>query len=158
MLMSNQGWIKLYRQIQESDFWNNDEPFDYRSAFIDLILLANHKNGTAFDKVKISKGQYLTSIRKLIAKWHWHHRKVKRFLDLLECEGMANIQYEKMYLIITICNYNKYQVSPNGNTRGNTRGNSSGNTRGNQTRMIKNDIKNDKEEKASPSSSWDGRE
>lgn len=38
------GWISLYRQIKESWIWKDKEPFDKRSAWIDLLLTVNYKN------------------------------------------------------------------------------------------------------------------
>ena len=47
------GWIKLYRKIQDCDLWDSsEEPFDRRSAWVDLLLLANHD-----DKQIIFKGK-----------------------------------------------------------------------------------------------------
>lgn len=156
MPVADKGWVHLHRSIQDSDIWNCDEPFCYRSAWIDLILLANHKHGSAFGKIPVSRGQLVTSLRKLKARWHWHYRKLTRYLDILQAEKMIIMDTNSNYTIITIINYDKYQVFPDGNTNGNTSGNASGtpsgNANGTQTRMIKNDIKNDKEIKASPSS------
>lgn len=160
MPVAKKGWIALYRGILESDIWLSEEPFCYRSAWIDLLLLANHENGNAFSKIPVSRGQHLTSIRKLINRWHWHYRKVKRYLDILQAEGMVNIDTQSTYLLITITNYEKYQLFPGGNSSGNTNGNSSGkpsvNANGKQTIIINNDINNDKEIKAPPfsSSGW----
>ena len=38
------GWIKLHRQIQECFLWRIKEPFDKRSAWIDLLLLMEHQD------------------------------------------------------------------------------------------------------------------
>ena len=49
---SNYGWIKLHRQIVESDIWSSEdqEPFDRRSAWIYLLLIVNNEDrDTVFD-------------------------------------------------------------------------------------------------------------
>ena len=38
----DKGWIKIYRQIQDCCIWQRNEPFDSRSAWIDLLLTATH--------------------------------------------------------------------------------------------------------------------
>ena len=38
------GWFKVERAIQDHSIWKSREPFDRRSAWIDLILLANYKD------------------------------------------------------------------------------------------------------------------
>ena len=60
--MAEIGWIKLHRKIQECFIWGDeeDEPFDRRSAWIDLLLLANHADKrTVFDgkAITVKKGQ-----------------------------------------------------------------------------------------------------
>ena len=38
-----EGWIKLHRSISDNDLWTS-EPFSRGQAFVDLILLASHKD------------------------------------------------------------------------------------------------------------------
>ena len=42
--MENSGWIKLHRQIMDTPEWLS-EPFTKGQAWVDLLLLANHKTG-----------------------------------------------------------------------------------------------------------------
>ena len=112
----NEGWIKLYRKIQECDIWDNDEPFDYRSAWIDLLLLANHKDkDTIFDgkPIKIKKGQRITSIRKLSERWNWSVNKTYRYLHLLEDLGMITRESDNRRTLITIVKYEIFQDTQN---------------------------------------------
>ena len=39
----NQGWIKLHRTLQDNKLWYS-EPLTKGQAWVDLILLANHKD------------------------------------------------------------------------------------------------------------------
>ena len=58
------GWIKLHRTLQLHWLWNTEKPFDKRSAWIDLLLLANHEDGkTLFDNelVVVKRGEHITS-------------------------------------------------------------------------------------------------
>lgn len=86
------GYIKLFRDIQDNSLWTSSEPFDHRSAWIDLLLLANHKDNKIFsdgDMLEIKRGQFLTSSRKLAERWRWSRVKVERFMSVLESEQMV---------------------------------------------------------------------
>lgn len=39
--MADKGWVKIHRAIEDSGIWQHKEPFDKRSAWIDLIMMAN---------------------------------------------------------------------------------------------------------------------
>ena len=59
----SEGWILIHRKLQENQIWYSNEPFDMRSAWIDLLMLANHDNASMiFDgaPLEIKRGQYLT--------------------------------------------------------------------------------------------------
>jgi hypothetical protein len=117
--VAEKGWIKTYRKIQDCWIWLEKEPFDKRSAWIDLLLTANHEevkirfNG---DFITVEKGQILTSIRKLADKWHWSVDKVLRFLRLIESDGMIKKDSDNFRTLITIENYELYQDEPNANS------------------------------------------
>ena len=86
-----EGWIALYRQIRDSWIWKNNEPFDKRSAWIDLLLTVNHKSKKIpfeNDFIEIERGQTLTSIKQLAERWKWSRHKVSDFLDQLEQDTM----------------------------------------------------------------------
>lgn len=38
------GWIKLYRQIQDCWIWDDDDKYDKAHAWLDLLILANHRD------------------------------------------------------------------------------------------------------------------
>lgn len=106
------GWISLYRKIQEHWLWNLNEPFDKRSAWIDLLLSANHERTTIkFDKglIEIDKGEFITSLEKLAKKWKWSRHKVSNYLNLLEKDGMLVQIRDNKKTLIKIEKYDKYQ-------------------------------------------------
>ncbi len=110
--MANVGWISLHRKIQECDLWLADEPFDRRSAWIDLLLMANYEDKSIiFDghKIMVQRGQYLTSVRKLSAKWGWGKNKTLAYLRLLEECEMITREADSRRTLITIVNYGIYQ-------------------------------------------------
>ena len=123
------GWIKLYRQLQDCWIWLDKESFDKRSAWVDLLLTANHSDKKILfngELITVKRGQILTSVRKLSAKWKWSVNKVYRFLKLLESDEMLQKESDKDRTLLTIVNYSIFQCceytneNSNGNTNGNT--------------------------------------
>ena len=116
--MSKQGYIKLYRQIQDCWVWEQPGPFDERSAWIDLLMSANHDDHkTMFDGqlIVVKRGQWITSVRKLADRWRWGNQKTLKFLRALEEDGMIDRDANSRRTLITIANYEKFQGSDNGN-------------------------------------------
>lgn len=111
--MAEKGWIKLHRRILECDFWiDAEESYDRRSAWIDLLLLANHRdkkivfNGNV---IEVKRGQYLTSVRKLAERWGWGKDKTLKFLRVLEEFQMVDRESDNFRTLLTIVNYEVYQ-------------------------------------------------
>ena len=106
------GWIKLHRQIQECFLWRIKEPFDKRSAWIDLLLLMEHQNKNLMIDGKIEtikRGSYMLSIEKLCDRWMWSRNKVKRYLDVLEREHMIVTRRTNKGTLVSVVNYCIYQ-------------------------------------------------
>lgn len=109
---ANKGWICLHRSIKESAIWTDDEPFDQRSAWIDLLLTANHEDREIFfdGHVRtVKRGQMLTSVEKLSARWKWNKKKTLKYLRLLEEAKMIERKSDKRGQQLTLLNYAKYQ-------------------------------------------------
>ena len=127
------GWIRLYRKLQECWVWEDKEPFDKRSAWIDLLLTANHADAKLLfngELITVQRGQILTSVRKLSVKWKWSVNKVYRFLKLLESDKMLQKESNKDRTLLTIVNYSVYQGGEYTNeyTNGNSGGYTDGST------------------------------
>lgn len=106
------GWIKLHRKLQDSWIWQSNEPFDRRSAWVDLILSALHSDKKILidnDVIMINRGSFMTSIVKLSERWSWSRGKVVRFLELLEHEQMLNTKRTPKGTLITIVKYEVFQ-------------------------------------------------
>lgn len=108
------GWIKIHRKLLDNDIWTQSGPFDDRSAWIDLILLANFKDGEmnikrTRKKRIIKRGQRHTSRDELAKRWGWSLGKVDRYLDTLHERGMLDIDGTPYGTTLTLVNYGKYQ-------------------------------------------------
>ena len=98
-----EGWISIHRQILNHWIWKNKEPFDKRSAWVDLLLMVNHKTEQIeFDNsiITVERGQRITSLEKLADRWKWSRHKVSNFLNRLEMErnvGTSKGQQKNSY-------------------------------------------------------------
>ena len=111
----DKGYISLWRSIQDNEIWF-EEPFTRAQAWIDLLLLANHKK--TFMRVRgirleVGRGQIGRAKETLADRWQWSRSKVMRFLNELEEYGMIEQQTSnknsRLPRIISIVNYEKYQ-------------------------------------------------
>ena len=106
------GWIKLYRSVQDHWLWNNEKEFDERSAWIDLLLMLNYKDKKfqmGNELVDVKRGERITSQRKLAERWKWSRTKVRRFLELLESDGMIELERTSKRTRVKACNFDLYQ-------------------------------------------------
>jgi hypothetical protein len=108
-----EGWIKLHRQLQQSDLWN-EKPFSRGQAWVDMLLMANHEaRNVLFDGrfIPVDRGSFITSEVKLMDKWGWSKSKVRLFLSQLEIQQMIVKKTDTKKTSISICNYCVYQDS-----------------------------------------------
>ena len=111
--MIRPGWLKLYNRTLDSEFWtNSDEPFDWRSAFIHVLLSANWKQGISRKNghmITIERGQWLTSIRNLMATFRWSRKRVENWLKGMDTYGMLTHKSVGFGTVLTVVNYDKFQ-------------------------------------------------
>ena len=105
------GWIKLYRQIEENPMYFS-EPFTRIMAWIDLLLMANHKPATIYvrgNRIDVGGGQIARSKESLSQRWQWSRGKTERYLLELEKAGQIEQQKSNVITLISISNYKDYQ-------------------------------------------------
>ena len=107
------GWIKIERDIMQHWIYQDEWKFH---RWMDLLLLVNYQEA----KVEISgklfvcnKGETLRSLLTLSNRWKCSRSKVRRFLALLQKDKMIVTKDERVTTRISICNYERYQVSRN---------------------------------------------
>lgn len=115
----DKGWIKLHRKIQDNMIWNDSEPFDRRSAWIDLIMMANVQDKEILYRgqcIKIKRGQVYTSVRKLAARWHWSRDKVNRFIKtLIKAHMIEKDNRTQSATLLTLVKYGDFQSRADSN-------------------------------------------
>lgn len=108
--MSFNGWVKVHRKIL--DHWVSQEP-ELFAFWMRLLIEANHSdkkrmfNGAL---VEIKRGQTLFGLDAFEAKSGISKKRLRRYLDMLETEGMIGRQKTNKYSLISITNYEQYQV------------------------------------------------
>jgi len=119
--MEHNGWIKIHRSIMEMAEWTA-EPFTRGQAWVDLLLLANHKTGFIRRRgimVAVERGQVGYSEVALAARWQWSKGKVRRFLSELARLSRISRKISQKTVpkntsvssLICIINYEKYQAN-----------------------------------------------
>lgn len=115
--MADKGWIKIYRKLQDSAIWTSDVPFDFRSAWIDLIMMANIKDKQVIYRgttITVRRGEVYTSIRKLAERWHWSKDKVSRYIQILINLDMVKKQKRTHHAtLLTLIKYDDFQNARN---------------------------------------------
>lgn len=112
--MDRNGYISIHRKIQDNWLWN-EKPFSKGQAWVDLILLARWKDGKQLHRGKLlerKRGQVCCSMSWLAKRWGWSRDKVRRFMHMLETQGMVTLDATRHDTSITIENYSVYQTSP----------------------------------------------
>ncbi|WP_300259409.1 GntR family transcriptional regulator [Clostridium sp.] len=104
-----EGWIKLYRNIQEHWIWQDPQKLKW---WLDIILLANHKENKFLlgnELMEVERGEHHTSELKLAERWGVSKTTVRKFLKLLESEQMIELKKSKKGTTLKVSNYNDYQ-------------------------------------------------
>ena len=76
------GYILLHRSIEDNLFYFS-EKFTKSQAWIDLILIANYKDGFVDKRgnlVEVKRGYVGYSKLALSKRWKWSEKKVNKFL------------------------------------------------------------------------------
>lgn len=103
-----QGFIKLHRKIQDHWLYQEERKFSRYEAWLDLIMMANHKQTKVLlgnELVQAQRGQVITSESKLMKKWKWGKSRLRTFLEILENDGMITKKSDRKKTIINIENY-----------------------------------------------------
>lgn len=104
------GWIALHRSIQEHWLWEDPKRLKW---WIDLLLMANHKENKILVNgvlTTIERGERLTSEQILAERWEVSRNTVRKFLKLLEDDGMISVvKSRQIGTTYKVLNYNLYQ-------------------------------------------------
>lgn len=102
------GWIKIHRKLLDSDIGSMG--LETIGFAIYLILKANFKD-SEFNGIKVKRGQLLTTRSKLCQELKIADQPAKTLLSRLEATKFLTRKTTNKNTIITIQNYNKYQIT-----------------------------------------------
>lgn len=112
------GYIKLHREIENHWLW--EEPRRLR-AWIYLLFEAAWEPRTIpwgkDETVTLLRGQLATSVRKLNGRWGFCTETTIALLRLFEEQGMITRETSAKRSLITIVNYEKYQLGDDSSER-----------------------------------------
>lgn len=100
------GFIKLHRQIID---WEWYQDVNTKSVFIHILLNACYDE-CRFMGRPVTRGQYITSLSRLSRDLNISVRQVRTALNRLEKTGEIDTQTSNKATLVTICNYDSYQV------------------------------------------------
>ena len=106
------GFIKQYRSILNNPICCKDA--DTFAVWNYLLLKATHKPYYVLfkgAKVLLQPGQLITGRKKIARFWHISESKVQRILKMLKSEQQIEQQTSNVSRLITVSNWDKYQVS-----------------------------------------------
>lgn len=152
--MSDNGWIKIYRKSLENPVITKDA--DHFAIWNYLLLKATHKkykdwfNGKS---VMLEPGQLITGRKKIAIRFKISESKVQRVLKCFESEQQIEQLTCSVNRLITIKNWELYQVSEQPNERRVNNKRTTSEQRVNTIQEYKN-VKNEKKkDSTSPSAS-----
>ena len=106
----NEGFILIHRKIiKEWEWYSNTN--DTR-LWLHCLLSANWEDSW-FEGIKIERGSFVTSLKKLSLETKLTQRQIRTSLEHLKSTNNLTINSNNKFSIITINNYNKYQLATN---------------------------------------------
>ena len=105
------GYIKTYRCLMQSDVWQNDKLL---KTWMWCLLKARHEAGTATvgqQQVDLEAGQFIFGRFKASTEIGYPESTVWRLMKTLERAGMVNIKPTNKFSVVTIVNWGLYQGS-----------------------------------------------
>jgi hypothetical protein len=102
-----QGWIKLHRKMTEWEWFQKSEMVH---LFVHLLLMANHKP-KPWQGIDIKRGQVVTGLKSLKKATGISTQTLRTCLSKLEKSGNLTSKSTNKYRIITLCNYETYQIA-----------------------------------------------
>lgn len=104
------GHLKLHRDVYEHHAFKS---VIEASFFVWMCSKAAWRDHTVRYKdqvIPLKRGQFAMSVRDMAAVWGWSRSKVERILNRDTLRDMIETHTETGVTVITICNYDKYQL------------------------------------------------
>jgi hypothetical protein len=79
---------------------------------MDILLNVNFADAQLIIKgklYKVKRGQSILSYESWAKRWNWDKSKVRRFMSLLQEDGMIDVKSDNITTQITVCKFDSYQ-------------------------------------------------
>ena len=156
MSKDKRGWIRLHRKTRDHWLWDNKEVKSKFEAWIDLLMMASHKERSIYIKdqlVTIKRGEVCCSLNAFAKRWKWSTGKVRRFISVLKTDTMVVQRTTRVATHLSICNYDTYQGERHEDGMPDGMSNDTQTKRGRYTENTLEELKKEKE-KEIPSSDY----
>ncbi|MBQ6094395.1 MAG: hypothetical protein IJL09_03260 [Lachnospiraceae bacterium] len=105
--MDDKGFIALHRRLID---WRWYKDNNTKAVFIHCLLRANWQD-VAYKGVDLKRGQFITSLEKMQEDLGLSQKEVRTALKHLVSTGEVASKATNKYRIITVLNYDKWQVT-----------------------------------------------
>lgn len=108
--MTTEGFICISRGIVAHWIWSNPVLFQ---RWVWMILSANYDDrevSFCYHRIMLHRGQLAVNLSYLSKIWHVSSQATHKFLVKLEDSGMVTRTVDDKVIVITICNYDRYQL------------------------------------------------
>lgn len=116
--MTTEGFICISRGIVAHWIWSNPVLFQ---RWVWMILSANYDDrevSFCYHRIMLHRGQLAVNLSYLSKIWHVSCQATHKFLVKLEDSGMVTRTVDDKVTVITICNYDRYQLKMGASVEG----------------------------------------
>lgn len=100
------GWIKMYRSILEWDWWSDH---NVTRLFLYFLVKANSVD-KKWRGIVVKRGSFVTGLTQISEETGLSIQQLRTAIEKLKSTGEITDESTSQYRIVTICNYDKYQV------------------------------------------------
>lgn len=107
------GYYLMARGWMDHPVLATKEPFSRREAWawiIESAAYSDTRTDVLGQIVAVQRGQISQGFRAIAKAWGWEVARVQRFISRLKAEGMIDTATDTGRLMITVCNYDRYQA------------------------------------------------
>jgi hypothetical protein len=105
---SKNGYIRLYRSIQDHWIFKNPEYYKWWSDILLEVNYAEAKVPIKNELIYCGRGQTVKSYETWAERWRVDKGKVRRFFELLKQDNMIKLENLQKTTRLTVCNYDTY--------------------------------------------------
>ena len=112
------GWVKIHRKIWDNPIVTKDN--DYLSVWIYLLTNAAHRSHSVMwcgERIELKPGQLITGRKKISKDTKVNEEKVRRIIKALKSDHQIDQQTTNQGSLISILNWDKYQINDHQNNQ-----------------------------------------